>query len=63
MTYEKSQGPLRELCGVTVDPFRAGDHTLSPASSRLPVEAPNQRDKRGVFTWLLYIGFIIGGAR
>ena len=33
-----------ELYGVTADPSRAGDRTLSPAGSRMPVETPNQRD-------------------
>ena len=31
-------------CGVTADPSRAGGRTPSPASSRMPVETPSQRD-------------------
>ena len=35
---------LREFYGVTADPPRAGDRTLSPAGSRIPLETPSQRD-------------------
>ena len=42
--YQRSRRSLRELCGVTADPSRAGDRTLSPAGSRMPVETPSQRD-------------------
>ena len=44
MAYQRSQRSLRELYGVTADPSRAGDRTLSPAGSRMPVEMPSQRD-------------------
>ena len=44
MAYQRSRRSLRELCGVTADPSRAGDRTLSPASSRMPVETTSQRD-------------------
>ena len=44
MAYQRSQRSLRELYGVTADPSRAGDRTLSPAGSQMPVETPSQRD-------------------
>ena len=44
MAYQRSRRSLRELCGVTADPSRAGDRTFSPAGSRMPVEATSQRD-------------------
>ena len=44
MAYQRSRRSLRELCDVTAGPSRAGDRTLSPAGSRMPVETPNQRD-------------------
>ena len=44
MAYQRSRRSLRELCGVTADPSRAGDRTLSPAGSRMPVETTSQRD-------------------
>ena len=61
MAYQRSRRFLKELCGVAADPSRAGNRTLSPASSRLPVETPNQRDpaaaqeERGV---VIYVGFV-----
>ena len=39
--YQRRRRSLRELYGVTADPSRAGGLTLSPASSRPPVETPN----------------------
>ena len=44
IAYQRSRRSLKELCGVTADPSRAGDRTLSPADSRMPVETPSQRD-------------------
>ena len=44
MAYQRSRRSLRKLCGVTADPSRAGDRTLSPAGSRMPVETTSQRD-------------------
>ena len=61
MAYQRSRRSLRELYGVTADPSRAGDRTLSPAGSRMPVEMPNQRDpaalheERGV---VIYAGSV-----
>ena len=44
IAYQRSRRSLKELCGVTADPSRAGDRTLSPADSPMPVETPSQRD-------------------
>ena len=44
MAYQRSRSSLRELCGVTADPSRAGGRILSPAGSRMPVETTSQRD-------------------
>ena len=43
MAHQRSRISLRELFGVTADLSRAGDRTLSPAGSRMPVETPSQR--------------------
>ena len=53
MAYQRSRRSLRESCGVTADPSRAGDRTLSPAGSRMPVKTPNQRDQAAAHggTW------------
>ena len=34
----------QRIVRVTVGPSRAGERTLSPAGSQIPVETPNQRD-------------------
>ena len=44
MSYQRSRRSLGELYGATADPSRAGDRTLSPAGSRMPVETTIQRD-------------------
>ena len=44
LSWESKISPNREVCGVTAGPSRAGDRTLSPAGSRMPVETPSQRD-------------------
>ena len=47
-------GSLNSHRGVTANPPRAGDRSLSPAGSRVPVETPSQRvlaaahEERGV---------------
>ena len=66
MTYQRSRISLRELCGVTADPSRAGNRTLSPAGSRMPVETPSQRDpaaaheERGVVIFAGSVSMKIG---
>ena len=55
----KGVGVPSEFCGLAVDLSRAGDRTLNPAGSRLPVETPSQRysaavhEERGV---VLFVG-------
>ena len=44
IAHQRSRRSLREFYGVTVDPSRAGNRTLSSAGSRPPVETPSQRD-------------------
>ena len=67
MAYQSSRRSLRELCGVTADPSRAGDRTLSPAGSRMPVEKTSQRDpaaapeERGVVMLSGSVNMKLGG--
>ena len=61
IAHQRNRRSLRELCGGTADPSRAGDRTISPAGSRPPVETPSQSDpaaaqeERGV---VIFVGSV-----
>ena len=59
--FQGNRRSPREFYSATAGPFRAGDHALSPAGSRLLVETPSQRDpappRKSVV--LLYLRFLL----